>query len=351
VVPSLKQAEGRPVVLVVDDDAAVLEQLYGVLSSEQLDVIIANDGKMMMEVVSGELPDLVLLDVVMPGIDGFEACQRLKASPAARDVPVIFMTSLTETEYKLKAFRAGAVDYINKPIETAELLARVRTHLSLRSLTKSLKEQNALQDKQLRALITAEAEREKLTQALLLRTEELRKAKERLEMELAERERAEAARAALQEQVLAAQREKVVELSSPLIPITDWLVVIPLIGTMDIERAQRAMVVALRGAAERRARVVILDITGIRALDADVANMLVKTGDGLRVLGAQAVITGIAPAVAQTLVKLDISLGTLVTMATLQDGIAYAMQASASNHWSVGNARTFAPDKRDHRYT
>ena len=87
-------------------------------------------------------PDIILLDVLMPGIDGFETCRRLKAEVSTKDIPVIFMTALSETVDKVKGFQLGAVDYITKPVQYEEVLARVTTHLTLRNLTKRLLEQN-----------------------------------------------------------------------------------------------------------------------------------------------------------------------------------------------------------------
>src|SRR5438105_662208 len=87
-------------------------------------------------------PDLILLDIVMPGIDGFETCRRLKASDQARDIPVIFMTSLTDVHDKLDGFAAGGVDYVTKPIHVQEVMARVHAHLALREARRHLAEQN-----------------------------------------------------------------------------------------------------------------------------------------------------------------------------------------------------------------
>jgi signal transduction histidine kinase len=96
-------------------------------------------------------PDLILLDVMMPGIDGFETCQRLKANPKTCNIPIIFMTALTDVESKVKGFELGAVDYITKPFQEREVLARVTTHLHLRNLTKQL-EQQLVQNEKMSAL-------------------------------------------------------------------------------------------------------------------------------------------------------------------------------------------------------
>ncbi|AUX31430.1 MULTISPECIES: protein kinase domain-containing protein [Sorangium] len=165
-----------------------------------------------------------------------------------------------------------------------------------------------------------------LEAAVAARTAELSSAMARLEEELAERARAEQERAGLQEDLIRVQRERLAELSTPLIPITDRVMVMPLIGTMDAQRADEALAAALRGVSETGAQVVILDITGVRGVDSSVAATLLRTAAALRLLGAEAVITGIGPRVSQTLVGLDIDLGGTVVQGTLQRGIAYAIR-------------------------
>jgi predicted ATPase/GAF domain-containing protein len=157
------------------------------------------------------------------------------------------------------------------------------------------------------------------------RTEELRAAEERLARELVERERAESTRAALQEEIIRVQSTRLAELSTPIIPITDRIMVMPLIGIMDRERAQQVLITVLQGVQANRAEVVIIDITGVKLVDTDVASTLINTASALRLIGAQAVITGIRPEVAQTLVGLAVDFGAVVTKGTLQSGIAYAL--------------------------
>ncbi len=128
-------------ILVVDDTPANLEVIAEVLSDAGLEVAIATDGERALKQVRRYQPDLILLDVMMPGIDGFETCRRLKADPAIADIPVIFMTALSDTTDKVRGFAIGAVDYITKPFQEAELLSRVNAHLKLRLLTQSLEQQ------------------------------------------------------------------------------------------------------------------------------------------------------------------------------------------------------------------
>jgi len=136
--------------LIVDDTPANLGVLVETLGAAGYQLMVAEDGEEALAQTAQTLPDLILLDVMMPGIDGFETCRRLKAQPATRDVPVLFMTALSETADKVKAFAAGGVDYITKPIEHEEALARVRTHLALRRLRRELQEQLALKEKFMR---------------------------------------------------------------------------------------------------------------------------------------------------------------------------------------------------------
>lgn len=183
---------------------------------------------------------------------------------------------------------------------------------------------------------------ERLELDVARRTEEIRRAnrdllaaKERLELELAQSEQIERERAGLQEQIITAQRARLAEMSTPLIPITDEIVVMPLIGTLDRDRTQQVLTAALEGAQRHRAQIVILDITGIQQIDTNVAGMLIGVAGALRLLGTEAVLTGIAPTIAQTLVGLGIDLTTLVTMGTLQSGMTYALQRVRSSRYNA----------------
>lgn len=129
-------------ILVVDDTPANLEMMASELSRHGHDVLVAQGGAEAVERARLVLPDLILLDVVMPGLDGFETCRRLKACDATREIPVIFMTALSDTAQKLTGFSVGAVDYVTKPLDGAEVLARVRTHLTLSALQRQLAAQN-----------------------------------------------------------------------------------------------------------------------------------------------------------------------------------------------------------------
>ena len=131
------------IILIVDDVPANLTVLMAHLECLGYQVLIAEDSEEALARARLMQPDLILLDVLMPDIDGFETCRRLKADESTRDMPVIFMTALADATDKLVGFRAGGVDYITKPFEIGEVIARVKTHLSLREAQKELEEKNA----------------------------------------------------------------------------------------------------------------------------------------------------------------------------------------------------------------
>jgi signal transduction histidine kinase len=126
----------KPYILLVDDTEANLRVLGPLLRAEGWSVAAATRGAQALKLIAQRRPDLVLLDVMMPEMDGFEVCRLLRADPATRDLPVLFITALTDEESIVRGFRDGAQDYIAKPFRQAELVARVRTHLALRHATR-----------------------------------------------------------------------------------------------------------------------------------------------------------------------------------------------------------------------
>lgn len=132
----------RSIILIVDDNQTNLDVLFELLKNYGFKVLVAQDGESAIEQIEYIHPDLILLDIMMPGIDGFETCRRLKADPPTQDIPIIFMSALSDTVDKVKGFQTGAVDYITKPFQHEEVLSRIDTHLTIRSLQKKLEEKN-----------------------------------------------------------------------------------------------------------------------------------------------------------------------------------------------------------------
>ncbi|MEZ4525141.1 MAG: response regulator [Desulfobacterales bacterium] len=132
----------REVILIVDDTPANLGVLFDTLETSGFRVLVNTNGESALETAKQAHPDIVLLDIMMPGLDGFETCRRLKSHETVKDIPVIFMTALTDAVDEVRGLELGAVDYITKPIRVETVLARVKTHLSLQRLQKELKEKN-----------------------------------------------------------------------------------------------------------------------------------------------------------------------------------------------------------------
>lgn len=131
-----------PVILVIEDNPGTLGVLFNLLNDAGFEVLVARDGEKALEIAEEGSPDLILLDVMLSGIDGFEICRRLKDLEMTRELPVIFMTALTKTGDKVKGFELGAVDYITKPFDPEEVLVRVKTHLTIQQLQRDLLEKN-----------------------------------------------------------------------------------------------------------------------------------------------------------------------------------------------------------------
>jgi putative two-component system response regulator len=125
-------------ILIVDDNPNNLQVLSSMLQQAGYKVRPALSGEIALRAVEASLPDLILLDIRMPGLDGYQTCQRLKADPRSRDIPVIFISALTDTDDKLAAFQAGGVDYVAKPFQSEEVLARVKSHMQLYQLQQGL---------------------------------------------------------------------------------------------------------------------------------------------------------------------------------------------------------------------
>jgi signal transduction histidine kinase len=172
----------KPVILVVDDDANNLSVVRDSLTGFNYTVLVAEDGESAVSRADYAHPDLILLDIMMPGMDGYETCCLLKRQESTRDIPVIFMSALAGAGHKVLGLETGGVDYVTKPFQQDELLARVRVHLSIRELNRRLKEANELLEARVEA-----------------RTMDLANANRVLEKEIAERQ-------AAQEQLMQSQK-------------------------------------------------------------------------------------------------------------------------------------------------
>ncbi len=148
-------------ILIVDDNLTNLQVLLDFLHKAGFETLVAQNGEGALRQVQYARPDIILLDVMMPGLDGFETCRRLKERRGTQDIPVIFMTALSDVVNKVKGFDVGGVDYITKPFEHEEVLARVNMHLTIRTLQQELEEKNTLLEEKNRQLLELNASKDK----------------------------------------------------------------------------------------------------------------------------------------------------------------------------------------------
>lgn len=174
----------KPVILAVDDDPNNLAVLRDCLMEMNYGFLVAEDGESAVTRADYARPDLILMDIMMPGIDGIETCRRLKQRESTKEIPVIFMSALTETGHKVKGLEVGAVDYITKPFQRDELLARIAVHLKIRELTYRLQEANDF-----------------LELRVEKRTADLARANSELQAEIAERKKVEENKLKLERQL------------------------------------------------------------------------------------------------------------------------------------------------------
>ena len=164
-------------ILVVDDDTTNLKFLVDLLTESGYRVRPASDGELALRSVQAKLPELILLDYNMPGMNGIEVCRLLKTDPETRDIPVIFLSGLEETDLKVKAIKAGAIDYIIKPIKLPELVGRIENHLKLYRLQQRLENQS-------KKLIKEIEERKRAENQLRIERDKLKKENNNLQEQL-----------------------------------------------------------------------------------------------------------------------------------------------------------------------
>lgn len=191
-------------ILIIDDTPINLGVMVGHLEAQGYRVLVAQDGDEGLQRADLMRPDVILLDVMMPGPSGFEVCRRLKSRSSTREIPVIFMTSLAETRDKVAGFAAGAVDYVTKPLQADEVMARIDTHLKLRVAQTQLQAQNNM----------LAMYREDLEEQIADRTAALHESNRRLRAEVAERERAERQVRRLNEELETRMAERTAQLSA-----------------------------------------------------------------------------------------------------------------------------------------
>jgi signal transduction histidine kinase len=166
----------KATVLIIDDSLVNLIFLQGILKKHSFNVLSANNGKRGLELAQETLPDIILLDIIMPGWDGYETCRRFKQDNNLSSIPILFLSALGELESKVKALQVGGVDYVGKPFQEPELLARIETHLELAHLRKNLECEVANQTKKIKLLFDAlQLSYERAQQTSILKTEFLRK--------------------------------------------------------------------------------------------------------------------------------------------------------------------------------
>lgn len=141
------ESKKKPLILIVDDTTKNIQVLGNMLYSKGYNISVATSGKEALESVKAKTPDLILLDIQMPEMDGFEVCKNLKSNPSTKEIPVIFLTAVTDPEKIVHGFELGAVDYITKPLNPAELFMRVATHIEIKESRTKLEELNATKDK------------------------------------------------------------------------------------------------------------------------------------------------------------------------------------------------------------
>ena len=151
-------------VLLVDDNPTNLQVLFQTLDGRGYNLLVAKDGETALSITRKALPDLILLDIMMPGIDGYEVCRQLKADPATKEIPIIFLSALGDTKDKVQGLDLGAVDYITKPFQPDEVIARVNTHLTIYRLKREVQEQRDELENELQ--VVAEEQRKLLPEQL-----------------------------------------------------------------------------------------------------------------------------------------------------------------------------------------
>ena len=156
--------EKKPVILVVDDVPENRKILATIINKNtNYTVTLAPDGRSVLQAIEEDIPDLILLDIMMPGMDGYEVANVLRSKEATKDIPILFITAVTDVESVVKAFESGGIDYITKPFNKQELLARVNTHMKMKLMQDELRKKNTLlEDRELHLVELVEEKTRKI---------------------------------------------------------------------------------------------------------------------------------------------------------------------------------------------
>jgi CheY-like chemotaxis protein len=320
----------------VDDHPQNLIALEAVLDDMGHSLVKASSGREALKRLLEQEFALILLDVQMPDLDGYETAELVREREQSRHTPIIFLTAINQSDAQVfKGYSTGAVDYIFKPFVPEFLKAKVSVFVDLYTTTKEAKRHAELLLRANAELEGEIAERRKAEEALQKihgeleamverRTEQLARANAELKEQSAERQRAEGERARMQEDMIQMQATMLEEMSTPLIPLSDEIVIMPLVGTIDTRRAAQILDAVSRGVVLRGALFAIIDITGVPAVDTYVASALIQAAQAVRLLGAEVVLTGIRSKVARSFAELRVDLTSIVTRSKLQGGIEYA---------------------------
>lgn len=353
--------------------AKVIDQLLRIMvtnaGAQRGFLILQREGRLMVEASVTVDPNVARVEMNTPLDECLELSTLIVQYVARTLMPVMLEDAGKDPQYKNDPYiqstspksvlclpltrlnKLTGVLYLENNIAHSVFTAERIELLRLLSTQAAISVENALLYSHVRAVTDSvqrsnhelsekNAQLQSITADLKHSNSELQAAHGRLQVELEERARAEQSRAALQAEIIAIQNARLAEMSTPLIPITELIMVMPLIGTVDGQRAQQVLETALNGVQEHRAQVVILDITGMKHVDTNVASTLIQTASALRLLGAQSVLTGIRADIAQTLVGLGVDLGTIVTLGTLQSGIAYALGRTGESNLVKGRRDT-----------
>jgi len=277
-----------------EDDYLLTCEMLAEIERTRYDITWAKTYDEGLAALTSNSHDVCLLDYRLGASTGLELLREARAGGC--DVAVIMLTGVGDTTIDLAAMEAGAADYLLKARLEPQLLERaIRYAITHKRAEKELKESAQRLQHYTQTL-------EEYAQTLESKNKELSAMHE----ELAQRNR---------------------ELSAPLIPLRRDVLLMPLVGPVDTQRAQQVLETLLNGIARHRARVVILDVTGVPELDAQAAASIARAAQGARLLGAQVILTGIQPAMAQALTSLAVDMSGVMTFGALQNGVAHALTA------------------------